>query len=77
MNKWSSHAATANFLGSMKAITNDKFKEIVEKESNNAIKVKTFYGGAILATGHSTLHAGETAAYGLKSPYLASGRLLP
>ncbi len=39
--------ATANPMGSQHVYALDKFKEIVEKESNGAIRVQTFYGGAL------------------------------
>lgn len=40
-------AATANPQGSQHVTALDKFKEIVEKESNGAITVQTFYGGSL------------------------------
>lgn len=39
--------ATANPDGSLHVIALNKFKEVVEKESNGAITVQTFYGGSM------------------------------
>src|SRR5690606_275192 len=40
-------AATSSPNGGVHTYAIDKFKEIVEKESNGQIKVQTFYGGAL------------------------------
>lgn len=40
-------AATANPNGSLHVTAIDKFKELIEKESNGAITVQTFYGGSM------------------------------
>ncbi len=45
--KMTIRAATANPQGSLHVTAIDKFKEIVEKESNGAITVQTFYGGSL------------------------------
>ena len=45
--KMTIRAATANPQGSLHVVAIDKFKEIVEKESNGAITVQTFYGGSL------------------------------
>lgn len=45
--KMTIRAATANPQGSQHVVAIDKFKEIVEKESNGAITVQTFYGGSL------------------------------
>ena len=47
--KMTIRAATANPQGSLHVVAIDKFKEIVEKESNGAITVQTFYGGSLAA----------------------------
>ena len=39
--------ATANPDGSLHVTALNKFKEVVEKESNGAITVQTFYGGSM------------------------------
>ena len=45
--KMTIRAATANPQGSLHVTAIDKFKEIVETESNGAITVQTFYGGSM------------------------------
>jgi len=45
--KMTIRAATANPQGSQHVTALDKFKEIIEKESNGAIAVQTFYGGSL------------------------------
>lgn len=45
--KMTIRAATANPQGSQHVTALDKFKEIMEKESNGAITVQTFYGGSL------------------------------
>jgi len=45
--KMTIRAATANPPGSLHVVAIEKFKEIVEKESDGAITVQTFYGGSM------------------------------
>lgn len=45
--KMTIRAATANPQGSLHVTAIEKFKEVVESESNGAITVQTFYGGAL------------------------------
>ena len=56
--KMTIRAATANPQGSLHVVAIDKFKEIVEKESNGAITVQTFYGGS--ATNRPTSNSSAT-----------------
>ncbi len=67
-------AATANPPGSMQAITIDKFKEIVETESNNAITVKTFYGGSM---GDEQANVKQVRANEIQLCQVACGNLTP
>lgn len=45
--KMNIRVATANPQGSHHVTALEKFKEIIERESNGAIKVQTFYGGSL------------------------------
>ena len=45
--KMTIRVATANPQGSQHVVALDKFKEVIEKESNGAITVKAYYGGSL------------------------------
>jgi tripartite ATP-independent transporter DctP family solute receptor len=67
-------AATANPEGSLHTTTINKFKEIVEKESNGKIKVQTFYGGAM---GDEQANAKQLRTEEIHLATLAVGNLTP
>lgn len=66
--------ATANSLTSAHAVTLNKFKEIVEKESNGAIQVKIFLGGSM---GDETANVKQLRNEELHIATLFTGNLTP
>ncbi|MBO4317615.1 MAG: TRAP transporter substrate-binding protein [Mailhella sp.] len=66
--------ATANPPGSMHVTYIEKFREIVEKESNGAIKFKTFYGGSM---GDEQANVKQCRDGELQMAVLATGNLTP
>lgn len=67
-------AATANPQGSLHVVAIDKFKEIVEKESNGAITVQTFYGGSL---GDEQANVKQLRNAEIHLAVLADGNLTP
>lgn len=67
-------AATANPEGSLHTTTINKFKEIVEKESNGKIKVQTFYGGSM---GDEQANVKQLRTEEIHLAVLAVGNLTP
>lgn len=72
--KMTIRAATANPTGSLHVTYIDKFKEIIEKESNGAIKVQTFYGGSL---GDEQANVKQCRDGELQLAVLATGNLTP
>ncbi len=72
--KMTIRAATANPTGSLHVTYIDKFKEVIEKESNGAIKVKTFYGGSL---GDEQANVKQCRDGELDLAVLATGNLTP
>lgn len=67
-------AATANPDGSLHTTAIDKFKEVIEKESNGAIKVQTFYGGSM---GDEQSNVRQLRSQEIQVAVLAVGNLTP
>lgn len=67
-------AATANPDGSLHVEAINKFKEIVERESNGAIKVQTFYGGSM---GDEQANVKQLRNAEINLAVLACGNLTP
>lgn len=72
--KMTIRAATANPQGSLHVVAIDKFKEIVEKESNGAITVQTFYGGSL---GDEQANVKQLRNAEIHLAVLADGNLTP
>ena len=72
--KMTLRAATANPPGSLHVAAIDKFKEIVEKESNGAIQVQTFYGGSM---GDEQANVKQLRNTEIHIAVLADGNLTP
>ncbi len=72
--KMTIRAATANPEGSLHVVTIEKFKEIVEKESNGAITVQTFYGGSM---GDEQANVKQLRNAEINLSVLAGGNLTP
>jgi TRAP-type transport system periplasmic protein len=72
--KMTIRAATANPDGSLHVLAIDKFKEIVEKESNGAITVQTFYGGSM---GDEQANVKQLRNAEINIAVLACGNLTP
>ncbi len=66
--------ATANPIGSHHVETLEKFKEILEKESNGNIKVDTFYGGSL---GDEQANVKQLRNTEIHAAVLAGGNLTP
>ncbi|PJX25289.1 C4-dicarboxylate ABC transporter substrate-binding protein [Advenella sp. S44] len=67
-------AATSSPNGGVHTYAIDKFKEIVEKESNGQIKVQTFYGGAL---GDEQSNVRQLRDQEIQLAVLAVGNLTP
>lgn len=67
-------AATANPQGSIHVETIDKFKEIIERESNGKITVQTFYGGSL---GDEQANVKQLRNTEIHLSVLAGGNLTP
>lgn len=72
--KMTIRAATANPQGSMHVTAIEKFKEIVEKESNGAITIQTFYGGSM---GDEQANVKQLRTEELHMTVVACGNLTP
>lgn len=72
--KMTIRAATANPAGSLHTTAIDKFKEVLEKESNGAIKVQTFYGGSM---GDEQSNVRQLRSQEIQVAVLAVGNLTP
>jgi tripartite ATP-independent transporter DctP family solute receptor len=72
--KMNIRAATANPPGSLHVTAIEKFREIVEKESNGAIKVQTFYGGSM---GDEQTNVKQLRTEELHLTVVACGNLTP
>lgn len=67
-------AATANPGGSLHVTAIDKFKEIIEAESDGKIKVQTFYGGSM---GDEQANVRQLRSQEIHMAVLAVGNLTP
>lgn len=72
--KMTIRAATANPEGSLHTTAIDKFKEVIEKESDGAIKVQTFYGGSM---GDEQSNVRQLRSQEIQIAVLAVGNLTP
>ena len=72
--KMTIRVATANPQGSMHVTAIEKFKEIVEKESNGAITLQTFYGGSM---GDEQANVKQLRNGEIQMAVLATGNLTP